>query len=75
MKLYVIGKDRYYDISVKEWNGEQYSQDMSMDIVTDYIDGHEYDEIEILELVDWLKEYCNENGLVVYVVYGGVVRK
>ena len=65
MKLYVMGKDRYYNISVKEWNGDEYSQDMSMDIATDYIDGYDYKEIDILELIDWFREYCENNELVI----------
>ena len=65
MKLYVMGSNKGYDITVREWHGDRYGQDMSMDIATDYIDGHDYKEMEILDLIDWFEEYCGGNGMMV----------
>ena len=74
MRLYVRGTTKYYVFTVREWLDDHYGQDISMDIATDYIDGHEYDEIEILELVDWFEEYCGKNALVLEVFYVGRVK-
>lgn len=71
MRLCVMGCPRYYDITVRKWLDNHYGQDMSMDIATDFIDGNDYNESEILDLVDWLTEYCDENWLELDVVYGG----
>ena len=71
MRLYIEYTNKWTEVRVRKWNGHSDGEDFSNEILTDYKDGGQYTEQEIIDVIDWCRYYCNENECYLFVEEGG----
>lgn len=70
MRLYTEGTNKWTEIRMRKWNGCGYGEDFSNDILIVFKDGGEYTEQEIINILEWCVEYCDEYDCQLFVEDG-----
>lgn len=70
MTFYIKDTDKLVKIAVRKWLGRHYGPDFSGDILIDLKDGGNYTEKEIIDVLEWCAEYCDEYDCQLFVERG-----
>lgn len=70
MRFYLEGTNKWTEVRMRKWNGHGYGDDFSNDILIDFSEYFVYTKQEIINILEWCAEYCDENDCQLFVEEG-----